>query len=97
VFSILPTLIDILVAIIYFGVAFNIYFGLMVLVTMAVYLGSTVFITEWRTQFRYFSRIFQLSFADFSVIFCGFFSYLSRIFQLSFADFSVIFTAGCSV
>jgi ATP-binding cassette subfamily B (MDR/TAP) protein 6 len=52
VFSILPTLVDILIAIIYFGVAFNIYFGLMVLVTMAVYLGSTVLITEWRTKFR---------------------------------------------
>ena len=52
VFSILPTLVDIVIAIIYFGVALNIYFGLMVIVTMAVYHGSTILITEWRTKFR---------------------------------------------
>jgi ATP-binding cassette subfamily B (MDR/TAP) protein 6 len=52
VFSILPTLVDIVVAIVYFGVALNIYFGLMVLVTMTIYLASTVLITEWRTKYR---------------------------------------------
>lgn len=51
-FNILPTLIDITVAIIYFGVEFNIYFGLIVFAAMALYLLGTVLITEWRTKFR---------------------------------------------
>ena len=52
VFNILPTLIDIIVAVVYFAVEFNIYFGLIVFATMFLYLGSTVWITEWRTKFR---------------------------------------------
>jgi len=52
VFSIFPTIADIFIAIIYFGVAFNIWFGVIILVTMVLYLGSTVLITEWRTKFR---------------------------------------------
>ena len=39
VFNILPTVADILIAIIYFVSAFNIYFGLIVLATMTLYLG----------------------------------------------------------
>lgn len=47
VFNILPTIIDIIVAIIYFTAAFNVWFGLIVLVTMALYLGrSKVFSVE---------------------------------------------------
>ena len=52
VFSILPTIIDIIVAIVYFAVAFNIWFGVVILVTMAAYLISTIAITEWRTKYR---------------------------------------------
>ena len=39
-FNIFPTIVDILVAIIYFITAFNAWFGLIVFVTMAVYLGN---------------------------------------------------------
>jgi len=52
VFSIFPTIADIFIAIIYFGIAFNIWFGVIILVTMVLYLGSTILITEWRTKFR---------------------------------------------
>jgi len=52
VFSILPTLLDVVIAVVYFAVAFNIWFGLIIVVTMATYLVSTIFITEWRTKFR---------------------------------------------
>ena len=52
VFSILPTIIDIIVAIVYFAVVFNIWFGLVILATMAAYLISTIAITEWRTKYR---------------------------------------------
>jgi len=51
-FSILPTILDIVIAIVYFGVAFNIWFGLIILLTMCLYLASTIFITEWRTKYR---------------------------------------------
>lgn len=40
VFSILPTVIDIIVAVIYFTAAFNYWFGIIVFVTMATYLGE---------------------------------------------------------
>ena len=52
IFSILPTLIDIAIAIVYFTTEFSAWFGLIVFVTMAVYLSMTIFITEWRTKFR---------------------------------------------
>lgn len=39
-FSIAPTLIDILVAIIFFCSAFNMWFGLIVFVTMILYIGK---------------------------------------------------------
>ncbi|XP_035688914.1 ATP-binding cassette sub-family B member 6, mitochondrial-like [Branchiostoma floridae] len=51
-FSIAPTIVDIIIAIIYFTGAFNIYFGLIVFVCMALYLALTIFVTEWRTKFR---------------------------------------------
>lgn len=51
-FNIAPTLIDILIGIIYFASAFNGYFALIVTATMVLYLGSTVVITEWRTKYR---------------------------------------------
>ncbi|CAH1788119.1 unnamed protein product [Owenia fusiformis] len=52
VFNILPTIADIIIAIVYFTSAFNIYFGLIVFGTMALYLIATILVTEWRTKFR---------------------------------------------
>merc|ERR1719447_1624679 len=52
VFNIFPTILDIVIAIIYFGISFNIWFGLIIIVTMSIYLATTIFITEWRTKFR---------------------------------------------
>ena len=52
VFNIIPTMVDIVVAIVYFCIAFNLWFGLIILIAMILYLASTVMITEWRTEFR---------------------------------------------
>ncbi|XP_054709915.1 ATP-binding cassette sub-family B member 6-like [Uloborus diversus] len=52
VFNIIPTFADIFIAIIYFGVAFNVWFGLIVFITMTLYLVATISLTEWRTKFR---------------------------------------------
>ena len=38
---------------VYFWIEFNVYFGIIVLVTLVLYLAATVVITEWRTKFRY--------------------------------------------
>ncbi len=45
VFSILPTIVDIVIAVVYFSVNFNIWFGIIVFVTMAVYLGEKMVFT----------------------------------------------------
>ncbi|XP_067130723.1 ATP-binding cassette sub-family B member 6 [Centruroides vittatus] len=52
VFSIFPTVADILIAIVYFSSAFGLWYGLIVFVTMGLYLAATIAITEWRTKFR---------------------------------------------
>ncbi|XP_073722339.1 ATP-binding cassette sub-family B member 6 [Misgurnus anguillicaudatus] len=52
VFSILPTIADIVIAIIYFISNFNAWFGLIVFICMALYLTLTIIITEWRTKYR---------------------------------------------
>ncbi|XP_077061488.1 ATP-binding cassette sub-family B member 6 [Siphateles boraxobius] len=52
VFSIFPTIADIVIAIIYFISNFNAWFGLIVFVCMALYLTLTIIITEWRTKYR---------------------------------------------
>jgi len=52
VFNIFPTIADVLIAIIYFAFAFNIWFGVIIIITMVIYLASTILITEWRTKFR---------------------------------------------
>ncbi|CAK8695552.1 unnamed protein product [Clavelina lepadiformis] len=52
VFSILPTICDIVIAIVYFVTSFNAWFGLIVLICLALYLAATIYITEWRTKFR---------------------------------------------
>ena len=51
-FSIAPTLIDIAIAIVFFITAFGWMFGLIVFITMALYIFLTVAITEWRTKFQ---------------------------------------------
>ncbi|KAJ1348708.1 hypothetical protein KIN20_004072 [Parelaphostrongylus tenuis] len=51
-FNILPTIADIVIAVVFFFSTFNFYFGLIVLVTMALYLVVTIYVTEWRTKFR---------------------------------------------
>ncbi|CAG5135636.1 unnamed protein product, partial [Candidula unifasciata] len=52
VFQILPTIADILIAVVYFVTVFNYLFGLIVFVSMALYLVATITVTEWRTKFR---------------------------------------------
>lgn len=51
-FSIMPTLIDIVVAVVYFVTLFNVWFGVIVFVTMMLYIAATVAVTEWRTKFQ---------------------------------------------
>lgn len=52
VFSILPTIADIIIGIIYFTSSFNAWFGLIIFVCMTLYLTLTIIITEWRTKYR---------------------------------------------
>ncbi|KAF7689736.1 hypothetical protein HF521_013089 [Silurus meridionalis] len=52
VFSIFPTIADIIIAIIYFTSNFNAWFGLIIFICMALYLTLTIIITEWRTKYR---------------------------------------------
>lgn len=52
VFSIFPTIADIVIAIVYFISNFNAWFGLIVFICMALYLTLTIIITEWRTKYR---------------------------------------------
>lgn len=52
VFNIFPTIIDIVIAIIYFTTIFNFWFGVIVFVTMVLYLSATILVTEWRTKYR---------------------------------------------
>lgn len=51
-FSILPTIVDIIVAIIFFVSVFNKWFGLIVFLTMGLYIAATIMVTEWRTKFQ---------------------------------------------
>ena len=51
-FNIVPTLVDIGVAVVYFIIAFDGWFGLIVFTTMMAYILFTIYITEWRTKFR---------------------------------------------
>ncbi|CAK9801941.1 ATP-binding cassette sub-family B member 6 [Anthophora plagiata] len=51
-FSIVPTIIDIIIAIVFFISAFNKWFGLIVFVTMSLYIAATILVTEWRTKFQ---------------------------------------------
>ncbi|XP_072744876.1 ATP-binding cassette sub-family B member 6 [Anoplolepis gracilipes] len=51
-FSIVPTIIDIIVAVVFFISAFNKWFGLIVFTTMILYIVATILVTEWRTKFQ---------------------------------------------
>ncbi|KAL5110602.1 ATP-binding cassette sub-family B member 6 mitochondrial [Taenia crassiceps] len=51
-FSIIPTIIDILIGIFYFITAFNFWYGLIVFFTMLGYIVVTILITEWRNKLR---------------------------------------------
>lgn len=51
-FNIAPTIVDIIVAIIYFIIAFDAWFGLIVFTAMMGYLLFTIHVTEWRTKYR---------------------------------------------
>uniref|UniRef100_A0A8C0H7T7 ATP binding cassette subfamily B member 6 (LAN blood group) n=1 Tax=Chelonoidis abingdonii TaxID=106734 RepID=A0A8C0H7T7_CHEAB len=52
IFSIFPTIADIVIGIIYFSSAFSLWFGLIIFVCMSLYLTLTIIITEWRTKYR---------------------------------------------
>ncbi|XP_074659669.1 ATP-binding cassette sub-family B member 6-like isoform X2 [Tubulanus polymorphus] len=52
VFNIGPTIVDIIIAIVYFITTFNGWFGLIVFLTMFLYLLATIAVTEWRTKYR---------------------------------------------
>ncbi|CAG4971826.1 unnamed protein product [Colias eurytheme] len=51
-FSITPTLVDILVAVVYFVSQYNVWFGVIVFSTMLLYILATIAVTEWRTKFQ---------------------------------------------
>ena len=51
-FQVAPTLADIGIAVAYFTVAFDKLFGIIVFVTMTLYVVSTIILTEWRTAYR---------------------------------------------
>ena len=51
-FNIAPTLVDIGIAVVYFVIAFDGWFGLIVFITMVGYILFTIYITEWRTKYR---------------------------------------------
>ncbi|CAD6194110.1 unnamed protein product [Caenorhabditis auriculariae] len=50
-FNIVPTIADIAIAVVFFFSTFNVYFGIIVFATMALYLVVTIYVTEWRTKF----------------------------------------------
>nr|KAG5691915.1 hypothetical protein BaRGS_033361 [Batillaria attramentaria] len=51
-FQILPTIIDCIIAIVYFVTAFNYLFGLIVFTCVAIYVVLTLIMMEWRTKYR---------------------------------------------
>ncbi|KAK9880660.1 hypothetical protein WA026_011898 [Henosepilachna vigintioctopunctata] len=51
-FNILPIIVDIIVAVIYFLINFDGYFALIVFVTMVLYIVTTITVTEWRTKYQ---------------------------------------------
>ena len=51
-FDIGPTILDIIIAVVYFWIAFNWIFALLVFVCLGIYIAATIGITDWRTKFR---------------------------------------------
>ncbi|KAF8973371.1 Homocysteine S-methyltransferase 1, partial [Entomortierella lignicola] len=51
-FNILPCLVDIAVACIVLTQSFDIYFGIIVAITMICYIYTTILMTDWRTRYR---------------------------------------------
>ncbi|KAJ3277784.1 Homocysteine S-methyltransferase 1, partial [Borealophlyctis nickersoniae] len=51
-FNIVPCILDVAVACVYLTIEFDMYFGAIVFTTMALYIWSTISITEWRTKYR---------------------------------------------
>ncbi|KAG0344850.1 Homocysteine S-methyltransferase 1 [Podila humilis] len=51
-FNIIPCLVDITVACIVLTSSFDIYFGIIVFVTMMCYIYATILMTDWRTRYR---------------------------------------------
>ncbi|XP_058060674.1 ATP-binding cassette sub-family B member 6 [Anopheles bellator] len=51
-FSIAPTIVDILIAVVFFITVFNWWFGFIVFLTMTLYIVATIMVTEWRTKFQ---------------------------------------------
>ena len=51
-FEIGPTILDIIIAVAYFWIAFNWIFALLVFVCLGIYIAATIGITDWRTKFR---------------------------------------------
>ncbi|CCJ28971.1 unnamed protein product [Pneumocystis jirovecii] len=52
IFQVLPVIIDIFIAIIYFFVNFDAYFALIIMIMTISYIYITIKITEWRTEYR---------------------------------------------
>ncbi|EPB92891.1 mitochondrial ABC transporter ATM [Mucor circinelloides 1006PhL] len=52
VFQIFPALANILIAVVVFSIQFSLPFGIIVFVTMSLYLYTTITLTEWRNSFR---------------------------------------------
>lgn len=50
-FNIFPTLFEILMVAAIFTFAFSVWYALIILVAVSIYIGFTVFTTEWRTRF----------------------------------------------
>ena len=51
-YSIIPTLIEVTLVLTLLAVKFDVWFAWITLIALAVYVGFTVTVTEWRTQFR---------------------------------------------
>uniref|UniRef100_U5EX21 ATP-binding cassette sub-family B member 6 n=1 Tax=Corethrella appendiculata TaxID=1370023 RepID=U5EX21_9DIPT len=51
-FSIAPTIVDILIAVVFFINVFHIWFGAIVFLTMVLYIIATIMVTEWRTKYQ---------------------------------------------
>ncbi|XP_060077739.1 ATP-binding cassette sub-family B member 6-like [Ylistrum balloti] len=51
-FNVLPILVDISIAIVFFVSAFNYLFGLIVFFSIVTYMALSMIITEWRTKYR---------------------------------------------